>query len=103
MARYRIVCTEQEPINQPTTHAHIVAVGTGTDPNNATKRWTLNDVLSAMDKGDSFYTEGTTSGKIAVVEPSPCRWCNRRHIRSSSDAVSDNNLDNLRRCRSFNK
>jgi len=54
MARYRIVCTEQEPVIEPTTHAHIVAVGTGTGPDKADQRWTLNEVLAAMDKGDSF-------------------------------------------------
>ena len=68
MARYRIVCTEQEPVTEPTTHAHIVAVGTGTDPDKADKRWTLNEVLTAMDKADTFYTQGQTSGRVAEVE-----------------------------------
>lgn len=98
MASYRIVCTEQEPVNQPTTHAHIVAVGTGDDPNKASKRWTLADVIAAMDRGDTFYTIGTSSGKRASVVKVSCDVCRRTIIRSSADAVTDNNLDNLRRC-----
>lgn len=98
MARYRIVCTEQQPVHQPTTHAHIVAVGTGTDPKKATKRWKLSEALNAMNNGDSFYTQGTTSGKAARVEKYGCPKCGRTYIRSTRDAVHDNNLDNLRRC-----
>ena len=99
MARYRIVCTEQEPVTEPTTHAHIVAVGIGTDPDKADKRWTLNEVLAAMDKGDSFYTQGQTSGRVAEVEKYVCSQCKRTWIRSTPDAVKDNNLDSLRICR----
>ena len=98
MADYRIVCTDQEPFYQPTTHAHIVAVGTGTDPNKADQRWTLDEVLNAMDRGDRFYTVGVGSGKVALVEKYTCTSCWRTHIRSSPDAVTDNNLDSLRRC-----
>lgn len=98
MANYRIVCTNQEPVNQPTTHAHIVAVGTGTDPNRADTRWSLQEVLTAMDRGDTFYTQGVSSGKIASVEKYVCGLCRRTYIRSTPDAVYDNNLDSLRRC-----
>src|SRR5260221_14252477 len=102
MSRYRIVCTEREPVTEPTTHAHIVAVGTGTDTDKADKRWTLNEVLTAIDRGDVFYTEGVTSGKIALVEKYVCSLCQRTWIRSTPDAVKDNNLDSLRRCRTWN-
>lgn len=97
--QYRIVCTEQEPVNQPTTHAHIVAVGTGTDPNKAEKRWTLDEVIVALDCGTLFYTVGEQSGKTAFIEKYICSKCVRTHIRSKPDAVFDNNLDSLRRCR----
>src|SRR5206468_2788659 len=95
MAHYRIVCTEQEPLDQPTTHAHIVAVGTGDDPDRATTRWTLDQVLAAMDRGDVFFTRGKSTGKVALVEKYVCSRCRRTYIRSAADAVSDNNLDNL--------
>lgn len=99
MAQYRIVCTNQEPIGVPHSHAHIVRVGTGTDPEAADQRWTLDEVLRAMDEGNIFYTQGTSSGKIALVEKYICARCQRWYIRSKPDAVSDNNLDNLRTCR----
>jgi hypothetical protein len=48
-------------------HAHIVAVGTGEDPQSASHRWTLWEVLQAMDQGDIFFTRGEHSGRVARV------------------------------------
>ncbi len=98
MSNYRVVCTTQEPVNESARRAHIVAVGTGADASQAEKRWTLAEVLQAMDSGDVFYTKGETSGKIARVEKFKCPSCSRTHIRSEADHVSDNNLDELRFC-----
>lgn len=95
---YRIVCTEQEPSYYPTTHAHIVAVGTSNGSSMASNRWSLNEVLAAMDRGDQFYTKGEQTGKIAGVVKYQCTRCFRTYIRSTPDAVQDNNLDNLRYC-----
>lgn len=98
MANYRIVCTDQFPTSEPTTHAHIVAVGGGPNPDSASARLTLDEILDAMRRGDSFYTHGTYTGKIARVQEYVCRLCRRTHIRSAPDAVYDNNLDDLRSC-----
>jgi hypothetical protein len=57
-------------------------------------------VLKAIDAGDLFYTIGLTSGKVAQIEKIVCPSCRRVYvIRSTPDAVKDNNLDSLRRCR----
>jgi len=101
MTRYRIVCTVQEPLDKPHDAAHIVSVGTGTDPNKASNNWTLKQVLDSMDLGNSFYTKSPSTGKEASVNKYECKTCQRTTIRSSADAVTDNNLDNLRKCRSF--
>jgi hypothetical protein len=98
MARYRIICTNQEPVHLPTTHAHIVAVGTGVTPDHYDRKWTLDQVLWAMDQGDTFYTQGKETGRIAGVVKYECSQCRRIYIRSTPDAVRDNNLDNLLRC-----
>lgn len=98
MARYRIVCTLQQPADQPPTHAHIVEVGTGSDPNRGDNRWTLSQVLTAMDRGDTFYTRGVQSGRVVDVMKFWCEHCRRNFIRSAADAIYDNNLDSLRRC-----
>lgn len=95
---YRIVCTTQEPAYLPTTHAHIVAVGTGAQADHATQQWTLQQVLNAIDAGTEFYTQGQYSGAVARVVPVACGKCGHRIIRSTADAVYDNNLDSLRRC-----
>lgn len=97
MSQYRIVCTTQEPAYLPNDKAHIVAVGTGL-PSGYDRYWRLSEVLAAMDHGDSFYTYGERSQKVALVEKYACPWCSKTHIRSVPDAIPDNNLDNLPRC-----
>jgi hypothetical protein len=99
MADFRIICTIQVPVNEPTTRAHIVEVGTGSDPNQADRRWKLDEVLRAMDIGHTFHTIGTQSGRRAGVHKYVCGGCTRTYIRSAPDAISDNNLDSLRVCR----
>ena len=98
---YRIVCTEQQPAQNPPQHAHIVAVGVGTDPDQASQRFTLAQVIQKMENRDRFYTTGLRTGKTAWVEKYYCSYCRREHIRSSPDATIDNNLDCLRYCRSW--
>ena len=95
---FRIVCTEQEPASAPPKHAHIVAVGVGTDPGAASTKYSLAEVITKMEQGSRFYTKGTTSGKVAWVEKYKCSSCRKTHIRSKADATTDNNLDSLRKC-----
>jgi hypothetical protein len=96
MASYRIICTVQEPFYQPTTHAHIIGVGTGTTSKIALYEWTVDDVWAAIDQGNVFYTVGETTGKVALVNKYTC--CRRKSLRSAPDTVWDNNLDYLPRC-----
>lgn len=98
MATYRIVCADQAPSGRPDQHAHIVAVGVGDDPNKARRKWTLDEVLRAIDRGDMFYTKGVNTGELAIVMKYTCVPCRRVHIRSAADNVSDNNLDRIRHC-----
>lgn len=98
MAEYRIICTTQEPARVPNDRAHIVAVGTGSSASEYDRYWQLSEVLAAMDRGDTFYTFGESSRKRASVDKYVCPYCTRTHIRSASDAVKDNNLDNLPNC-----
>lgn len=76
-------------------------MGTGKDPNKASKRWKLEEVLDAMDEGVTFYTKGESTGKIAGVHKYRCKTCGRITLRSDADAIPDNNLDNIRKCRSW--
>jgi hypothetical protein len=98
MARYRIICTNQEPADKPPHSAHIVAVGTGTSPDQYTRKWTLSEVYTAMRSGDTFHTQGRNSGRVAEVRSYRCS-CGRDTLRSEGDVVQDNNLDNLGGCR----
>jgi len=98
MASFRIICTNREPVFQPTNHSHIVAVGTGPTPDRYDRKWSLAEVLAAIDQGHTFYTKGERSEKVAAVRKFPCPECGHTTIRSTPDAIEDNNLDSLRRC-----
>ena len=99
MTTYRIICTLQEPASQPPEHAHIVSVGVEDTPQQYTKKFTLAQVIQMMNNGDSFFTLGVQSGKKANVEKYVCSHCRAYHIKSSPDAVHDNNLDSLPYCK----
>lgn len=98
MSTHRIVCTEQVPTGNHPTRAKIVAVGVGVNSDRATERKTVPEVVRMMDLGEQFYTKGPHSGRTARVIKYWCHACSEWHIKSSPDAVSDNNLDSLRYC-----
>ncbi|MDR5657701.1 DUF3892 domain-containing protein [Halodesulfurarchaeum sp. HSR-GB] len=101
MTSYRIVCTEQDPPSEPHDQAHIVAVGTGNDPDKASRRWELNEVLVAMDGNDEFYTKSESTSQTAEVHKYECGTCGQTTLRSTADETEDNNLNNLRECRGW--
>ena len=99
MTTYKqIVCTDQVPSYNPPCRAKIVSVGIGNDPALATEKVSLAEVVRQIGAGVIFYTFGQTSGKTALVEKYWCPSCKEWHIRSTPDAVQDNNLDSLRYC-----
>jgi hypothetical protein len=98
MSAYRIVCTEQAPESGHPSQERIVAVGVSVDGVRASSRLTVEDVVHQMEQGDIFFTVGSKSGKVALVEKYWCHVCRGWHIRSHADAVTDNNLDSLRYC-----
>jgi hypothetical protein len=61
-------------------------------------RWTLREVLAAMEEGETFCTESETTGQITPVEAYECPQCGSTCIRSSEDAVPDNDIDEKRNC-----
>lgn len=102
MTDLRIVCTDQQPYYKPTQHAHIVNVGVDSDNDGyADQKHSLTTVVSNIQSGTHrYYTYGVSSKKIAWVEVIACpHHCGELIIRSTPDAVRDNNLDFLRRCR----
>lgn len=98
MASHRIVCTEQDPPDEPHDQAHIVAVGIGDDPDSADERLTLEEVYEALDSGDTFYTQSKSTGAKANVDKYSCSSCGQSTLRSDADETEENNLNNLRRC-----
>jgi len=96
MARYQVVCATKQH-----AHRHIVNVGTGTDDVVASGIWTVGQVRQRLEKGDRFYTTDSM-GREADVEPYTCRrdGCGIETVRTKADATTDNNLDQIRNCRS---
>ena len=64
--------------------------------------WHKEHAIAAIKAGHVFYTVSPSTGREATVLVVACGHCGREIIRSSADAVMDNNLDSLRRCGKFN-
>jgi hypothetical protein len=97
MAAWRIVCTKQSQVEQPTPHRHIVGVGTGDRPDWADMRWSLDQVLAVLEEGDVFYTQDAATGQVTLVEQGVCPYCHKTLLRSAQPAGPDP-LDGLRSC-----
>ena len=95
---YRIVCVEKEAAQYSPEHAHVIAVGIGSNLWEEKERLTLSQVIQKMDTGDRFYTQGFRTGKINWVEKYWCSHCNCYNIRSSPDVARDNDIDYQRYC-----
>jgi hypothetical protein len=96
MATYNVVCvTTLHP------HRHITQVGVGNDPSQAAEVWSVENVRQMIWEGHHFRTYSPSTGKYAEVRRDDCKYagCTYKTIRSTADAVADNNLDNLRACR----
>jgi hypothetical protein len=90
MSDYEITCVTKTA--RTAGHQHIIEVGVKGE----SKPLTVPDVYTRMHRADIFYTVSPSSGDIAFVHKDEC--CGIATLRSHSDAVRDNNLDNLRAC-----
>jgi hypothetical protein len=89
MSNFRITCVNKKLYL--TGHEHIERVGVQGEP------LSVEDVYRLMNARHNFYTVSPSTGAVALVEPLHC--CHVDTLRSSADAVRDNNLDNLPACR----
>jgi hypothetical protein len=96
--RQRIVCIEREPVFLPKHHPHVVRVGTGLEQGTPSRLWTVDEVIEAFARGDSFFTRSPSTDRIARIEIVACEVCGRRILRSGTDAMIDNDLDELSEC-----
>jgi Protein of unknown function (DUF3892) len=95
MATYRIVCVKTEH-----PHRHIVSVGVGGTAGSPGETMSVATVRSKIDNGDTFETYSPSTRRTAGVRKDTCKepGCTVATIRSTADAVTDNNLDNLSVC-----
>lgn len=100
MADYKIVCTDQLPITQPLSHAHIVAVGVDLDNDGYAdvKHSKATVIENIRRRRHRYYTVGSFTGKRAYVQVVACHRCSLAIIRTIPDDTRDNNLDHIRRC-----
>jgi hypothetical protein len=90
-----IICGTRE---QP--HGHIVGVGLGRQDGSLEVTMTVSEVRDALYVGQTFYTFGKSTERVALVYKATCGTdgCPVETIRSGVGAVADNNLDNLEGC-----
>jgi hypothetical protein len=99
MADLRIVCTIKGKYRPTSEHEHIVQVGTGSTAQRYTSLMSVAEVIDAIERGlHTFYTMDT-KGHRAKVDVAKCSRCGHKIIRTAPDPYTENNLDNLPRCR----
>jgi len=81
-------------------HRHIVSVGVGADSEVPIRTLTLGEVREALRRNVLFYTRSPSTGAEVAVREATCGIpvCNLVTIKSTPDAVTDNNLDELPDC-----
>ena len=89
MSEYLITCVRKSA-RTAAGHQHITSVGIGTH------RYTVAQIYAYMDAGHTFRTASGSTGVEAPVAKFQC--CGLNTLRSHSDRVWDNNLDNLPQC-----
>ena len=98
----RIVCVTRERTHQhvANAHRHIVSVGIGGTAGSPRGTLTVKQIRDAIAAGESFYTYSSSQQKVTFVHSATCEvsGCRFETIRSDTDAVADNNLDNLDIC-----
>ena|ERR1700722_12113232 len=89
-------------VDKAMEHSHILGVGTKVKDGNSVKitSYTVAEVYEAMENGGVFYTVSPSTNAVALVHPFTCREtdCTAKTLKSASDAVTDNNLDNISPC-----
>lgn len=90
--RYVIVCAVKEPRWHDHDHAAVREVET------RTRRWTVEQVVAAIEEGHTFSTKGVRTGAMAGVGRVRCARCETDRLRSDAGATTDNNLDALPVC-----
>jgi hypothetical protein len=98
MSEHRVICVVEERIDYPFKHVHLVGIGTGSGPEEIERGWSLDEFSRAVAGGDSFYTRGLVSSRMASVELTTCIDCGAATLTSGAGAVADNNLSSLRLC-----
>ena len=89
-------------VNKAEEHSHILSVGTKFKDGSGVKitTYTVAEVYAAIENGGVFYTVSPSTNAVALVHPFTCKEkdCTAKTLRSASDAVIDNNLDNISSC-----
>lgn len=96
MVEYLIQC-----VNLEHSHRHVVSAMVrklvGDHYEDKVTTMTVSSIRSQLAAGDVFNTYSRSTDAVAAVEPFTCDvfGCTVETIRSSPDAVEDNNLDNM--------
>lgn len=78
MARHKVHCVTMAPPANPRDLAHPQAIGTEDG-----RRWSIDEVLAALDAGEEFFTRRAASRADAGLFAFDCRLCGQRTVRSS--------------------
>jgi hypothetical protein len=95
--RYRIVCIEKSPSHADPYH-RITGVGLGQNKTDA--RWTVEQVINAILRGDSFYIAGSDGSTTDVLTRAcPVQGHDHLVIATRRDNTMNDDLLSLPECK----
>jgi hypothetical protein len=82
-----IVCVNWSEVELPEPHSHITRLGTGDRADWADMRWDLDQVVEAIQQGDSFVVVQDSIDPIHAVKAGPCPVCGQMVLSTGDDAL----------------
>lgn len=97
MVSHRVFCTETASVGDD-HDVHVEAVGVGREPDQPERRLTRQEVYDRLAEGETFYTRGPESEKVAVVAEHRCAVCGEPTLQTHGAVTTDNAIETLPAC-----
>lgn len=90
MASYYVVCINKHPTHSD-PHTRIQRVGTNESryASSCTKKWTVEQVIAAIRRGDTFYSTDRNNDLVKVIIAT---HNGHEYIKTQNDGIQPDNL-----------
>ncbi|MCX6896128.1 MAG: hypothetical protein NTZ16_11640 [Verrucomicrobia bacterium] len=97
MPLYQIISATSQPCALAGRQTHVIGVSTAI-VGGERRRWSMTEIVKALNNCDVFYTVSHREKSVALVELTCCVHCQRIFLRSRANAAPDSRLEQLPPC-----